>query len=270
MQQPTGGPDSRRDASAGDGTRQTKSDPISAPWRKRWIASFIVIGLVFLAIGWLTRPATLRAIGHWLDVGQNAHPVSAAWVLNGDSDMRAAAAATLVRDGHTNRVVVTTVRSGVDESPTAIPVDAQVIAILNACGVADGQIERIDAQCLSTFDEAVAVNDWLDQHPGATVAIVTNDYHTRRSRWVMNRATGGSDRVWMFAAATDGFSADNWWQNEDGFILYLGELLKFVLYQCLYGRWWGYAAAIMLVAIGAAFGLRRVNRHRLPERRTLA
>ena len=251
-----------------DGRDRLKSPRNSGSWRTRVIAFVFATGVGCFAVAGMTRPATLKAIGHWLDVGQPARRVDAAWVLNGDSDMRAAAAATLIRDGHADRVVVTTVRSGVDESPTAIPVDAQVMAILQACGVADSQIERIDAQCLSTFDEALAVDRWLDEHPAATVAVVTNDYHTRRSRWVMDRATGGSERVCMFAAATNGFSAVNWWRNEDGFILYLGELLKFILYQCLYGRWLWYVAAIVIGTF--AILLWRRSRHRLPRSTMLA
>jgi uncharacterized SAM-binding protein YcdF (DUF218 family) len=87
----------------------------------------------------------------------------------------------------------------------------------------------------STFDEAGSLARFLDAHPDATVAIVTDDYHTRRARRAFRKVLGDRARQLRFAATpVDGVAADNWWQTPAGFRTYVGETFKAGYYELRY------------------------------------
>ena len=98
-------------------------------------------------------------------------------------------------------------------------------------GVPADKVTILPGEINSTADEAMALAGFLDSHPDATVAIVTNDFHTRRARRVFRKTLGRrAGQIYMVAAPTDNFSADDWWQHDDGFVTYVGETAKTVYY----------------------------------------
>jgi uncharacterized SAM-binding protein YcdF (DUF218 family) len=93
--------------------------------------------------------------------------------------------------------------------------------------VPQSAIRRLDGAVLSTRDEARTLADFLADRPEATVAIVTNDFHTRRARLLFRRAIPVSrDQLHFIAAPTDGFGPGNWWHFKDGVLWYVGEYAK--------------------------------------------
>ena len=102
--------------------------------------------------------------------------------------------------------------------------------ILLACSVADDRVVLLPGTCASTEDEARALARYLNEHPAARVAIVTHAYHTRRARRLFRRVLGEQIlQVYFLAAPTDAFSAEDWWQSEEGFTTYATEYAKFAM-----------------------------------------
>ena len=87
----------------------------------------------------------------------------------------------------------------------------------------------------STADEARSLKRYLDVYPGRTVAVVTNDFHTRRARRIFRAELGDAAAdLPFFAAPTDGFDAHDWWRSEAGCTTYADEYLKLLAH--LVGR----------------------------------
>jgi uncharacterized SAM-binding protein YcdF (DUF218 family) len=88
-------------------------------------------------------------------------------------------------------------------------------------------IVQLPDEVNSTADEARSLARYLDEHPERRVAVVTNDYHTRRACWIFRAELG--DRaadLAFFAAPTDGFDTGNWWRSEEGWCCYCNEYVK--------------------------------------------
>ena len=63
--------------------------------------------------------------------------------------------------------------------------------------------------------------------PGHRVAVVTSDFHTRRTRLVFRRACRHhAADIRFIGAPTDSFNGANWWRFETGFVYYVNEYLK--------------------------------------------
>lgn len=82
-------------------------------------------------------------------------------------------------------------------------------------GVAAADVAILPAAAASTYDEAVALAAFLQKRPNASVIVVTNDCHTRRSRWVFTRVLGEhAGQVSFVSAPTDEFPMDRWWRSQ--------------------------------------------------------
>lgn len=205
---------------------------------------------------WMMSPAFLSAFGRWLDVGHVDRPATAAWILNGDLNSRPIEAALLYRQGTVQRVLVASVAQLAASSETSVPEHRLVRQVLMRLGVPARDIEIVDRQVVSTFDEAAAIAQWLREDDDRTVIVVTTDYHTRRSRWVVRRSGDFGRRIQIASARAEGYGPDNWWRHRDGFTFYLGEAIKFPMYLLLYG-WlshrWGIAGTATAVTPVIAF-----------------
>ena len=231
--------------------------PISA--RKSTLAYRLLLCLAAISLIYATRRHTLSAIGNWLDVGEDPDRCDYVMLLNGDPETRPFEVADLYRRGKAERVLITSVNdSGLSLEPKVHEVAR---LILTKCGVPDNRIDFVDSRCGSTFDEAKTLERFMTEHPDATFYVVTNTYHTRRSRWVFRNVLGARmSRVSLVSAKTDAFHAGNWWKHEEGFVLYISELLKSVFYFFRYGHGWAWIGALLgLIGIGW------LVRHRSPR-----
>jgi uncharacterized SAM-binding protein YcdF (DUF218 family) len=83
---------------------------------------------------------------------------------------------------------------------------------------ADAHLEfcQTDAEVNSTEDEAKALQPCLTQHGWRSIAIVTSDYHTRRSRLIWRkvlRRQYPSAEVWIHGVNDPEFRAEAWWRR---------------------------------------------------------
>jgi uncharacterized SAM-binding protein YcdF (DUF218 family) len=87
----------------------------------------------------------------------------------------------------------------------------------------------------STFDEANLLSAWAKQNHAHRFLVPTELFHTRRQRWVLRRQLHpvGAE-VQMIALNHKKYTADNWWQTEEGLVDFELETVKFAMYLCRY------------------------------------
>lgn len=205
--------------------------PLNRPQPSRlWVLGLGCALLVTLAVVTLTwRESLLAAAGRWMNVGERLdHAVDYTFVLGGNPKTRVVMAAALYREGFTRRILLPEVEVPPEAAQgLALPEREVARRILLASAVPPEAIVDVDGEVTSTRDEARALGRFLDQHPEAEVAVVTNDYHTRRARMLFERQVPGhSRRLHFVAAPTRGFGPDNWWKLNNGVNTYVTEFAK--------------------------------------------
>ena len=161
---------------------------MSLPRRSLLAAALLAVVLTLL---WATHPHLLRAMASWLDVGERPRPAQYVMVLNGDEETRALMAGVLVKAGFARGVLVTEVAITPQETELALPPSHEINRqVLVKRGIPSSDITILPAAATTTYDEAQALAAFLKDRPKTTVLVVTNDYHTRRSRWVFARVLG--------------------------------------------------------------------------------
>jgi uncharacterized SAM-binding protein YcdF (DUF218 family) len=203
----------------------------------KWLAGLTlvtVILLVALAPHWVLPP-----LARWLDVSEAPRPVDYVLVLNGDPETRPFAAAALVRVGLARQVLLTPQRLTLESGSVregAVLSELQITqGILKARGVPDTAVRVLPAEIGSTFDEAAALADFFQSQPDATVAVVTNGFHTRRSRRVFRRQLGDlAARVFFVGVPRDGVDEKTWWRTPQGCVVYASEYAKLLYYGIRY------------------------------------
>ena len=211
------------------------------------------MALVLTAVvGWFVRHPVMRGYGRWLDVGQTPHPAEAALILNGDFHSRPFEAALQYRRGNVKRILVTGLQPLIGQSETDAT-NQRTRRVLTAAGVPEEAITPIATEVRSTYDEALVAADWLREHPGRNLMVITNDYHTRRARGIFHRVVKTPARIQFVSAQSEGYGPTNWWRHEHGFMFYGGEAFKIPLYELRYGWpfWLLVVAVVATVMIGA-------------------
>jgi uncharacterized SAM-binding protein YcdF (DUF218 family) len=189
----------------------------------------------FFGILVVARRPLLRCAGEYLDVATEPQQVDFVMVLGGDSEIRPFVAAALVKAGLARTVLVPRMKSDPEEIRSGSSEETMIQGVLRERGVSEKAILLLARPVSSTKDEALALAEFLDDHPDCTVAVVTSHYHTRRARWVFNKLLGDRAKQLHFVGApAEGYDASNWWQSEAGFLAYMNEFVKLVYYRLSY------------------------------------
>lgn len=227
--------------------------------RRRW-AACTVFGLAVVVAAWAWRDAWLPAVGRGLNVGSPPRRADYALLLAGDSQTRPLAVALLYKHGYVKQILLTQPVRNPHALIAGLEFPEFTKRVLRHFGVPDSAIEVLPTEVSSTYDEALAAAPRLREHPQATCVVVTSDYHTRRGLWIVRRVIPeAADRVFAFAAPTDDFSADDWWQTEYGFSTYSREYLRLLFYYFRYGDALRLTAAGAAAIVGVAVVLRRIR-----------
>jgi uncharacterized SAM-binding protein YcdF (DUF218 family) len=222
----------------------------------------LLIVWLLAAIGaaacWATHPRLLHAAASWLDVGEAPRKADYVMVLNGGEDSRPFAAAALLKADWAPRGLIAEIAPSADEIDGIVPPCHEVNRdVLVKRGVAAANVAILPAAAASTYDEARALATFLKTEPRARVIVVTNDCHTRRSRWIFTRVLGDrAGQVSFVSAPSDEFPMDRWWQSQLGLVAIATEYLKFAFYAARYG-YFGYWLAACGVFILVARWIRR-------------
>jgi uncharacterized SAM-binding protein YcdF (DUF218 family) len=212
-----------------------------------------------VALAYANHETVLTGVAKWLNVCGEPQRTDYVFPLNGDPNARPFVAAALVTTGWANDVLLLPVKKGLETRGSPWPPSHELSRrVLRLRGVSADKIRQLPGECSNTFDEARALQTFLDS-PGnsqATVTVVTSNFHTRRTKWVFRKVLGPTaDRVRFASSPVDGFTESNWWQVEDGFVTYLTEYCKFAFYLLRYGSGGYIAASILLLGSVAAVAL---------------
>jgi len=246
---------------ADEGTRKDRAGRCR---RTVSIAVLLAVGVLF-GVQWVG----LSGCGTWLDVGQTGAGCAYAMVLGGDPNGRAYAAAALVRAGLAERVLLSRVALELGTCGNGLPEHEVSRRVLLSRGVPESNVLVLGPEVSTTRDEALALAEFLEDHPTERVAVVTNDFHTRRAQWIFRRILGcRAENLQFVSAPNDDFVLQRWWQTQTGFETVVGENLKLLFYVVRYDR---RAMPIIagLAVLVVAWGRARWRRTRLhPDRQT--
>lgn len=201
----------------------------------RWTAMLLILVLL---MGWLTCDLWRPAMGRYLVVGQPLQEsVDYVYVLGGGIETRPYVAAEVYRKGFCDELLLPgTADLGKTATPLGFNYDLLTRDILLLREVDAERITFVGKSANSTRDEAVALVKFfaglqrMRESDEVTIAIVTNDFHTRRTKLIFeeirNSSSAGNLNFRYIAAPTDGFGPENWWKHEVGCRTYLLEYLK--------------------------------------------
>lgn len=153
-------------------------------------------------------------------------------VLSGQPETRPFVAAAVLNAGLADRVLICRPWLSPEAEDGLIPDEGKITRnVLEARDVPATAIHELPGEMTSTFDEARALRTYLDEHPDRTVSVVTNDFHTRRARFIFRSVLEErSSQIRFNAAPLDGIDQSNWWHSDKGTVLYLSEYAKLVYY----------------------------------------
>jgi uncharacterized SAM-binding protein YcdF (DUF218 family) len=226
--------------------------------RRRLFIILLLAAVVLLAC-WVTHAGLLRAAASWLDVGEGPRKADYIMLLNGGQDSRPFAAAALVKAHWARRVLVAETAASPAVIDGIVPPEHEINrrVLLNR-GVAAANVVILPGAAATTYDEAMALAAFLSNKPNARVLVVTNDCHTRRSRWVFTRVLGERAPLLSFVSApSDDFPLDGWWRSQAGLLSIATEYPKLVFYAARYGYLGYWLAACGVLCVVARWTGRR-------------
>jgi uncharacterized SAM-binding protein YcdF (DUF218 family) len=191
----------------------------------------ILIGVVCVVPQWVLPP-----LAGFLDVSEPPTRTDYVFVLNGDPETRPFAAAALVRAGLAEEILLPRqdiILESASVQDGTMPSELETTQrILRARGVSDARVRVLAGEIGNTWGEAQALADFLDEHRGTSVTVVTNGFHTRRARGIFRRVLGDrSANVHFLGVPRDGVDADTWWRTRRGCVVYVSEYAKLFYYQ---------------------------------------
>jgi len=208
---------------------------------------------VFIITALALRQTILPAMGRWLDVGEPPQSADFVLVLPGHYETRPFVGAALAKVGLAKQVLVIETASSPDVEAGFVPPNHEIVReTLLRRGIKPTDIILINAESTSTFEDATALLRFLGDRADKTVTIVTNDFHTRRTRWVFRKVFGDRHKQLHFVSAPrDECHAENWWHSRLGVSLYVSEYIKLIYYFFRYGSGWIWTGVALLGIVGA-------------------
>ena len=227
---------------------------------RRGLTALVVLGCLAVAL-YLARAKVLPPLARWLDVGGRPRKAAYVLILGGAPRIRPFVAAEILHAGLAERALISHVKSPHDDLGDLLPPDHELCRrVLLQSGIAAEKVSFLGHDQRTTYDEAGALARFLAAEPDARVLIVTNDFHTRRARWIFTRLLGArADAVSFISAPSERFQADNWWRSEEGLEFIVGENLRFLFYVLWYdpATRWGVIAALLACGLAIFFVRRR-------------
>ena len=214
----------------------------SGPERVSWFAMrkklLVGAGTAFVALVliYASRFYWLAGVYNVLVIDDQLKPSDIIFVLNGDTTVRPLMASQLYKRQLAPKVVMARAEDSIAVQMGAYPnVTDSNITALTSLGVPESSIEqvRVPGGVTSTFDEARALHQFIAEHHARRVIVVTNELHSRRAKFIMQRLLG--DVEVLIAPIPDRkYGAQDWWKKEDGLIGCQNEYIKLLFYYFKY------------------------------------
>ncbi len=188
--------------------------------------------------------AALLLAGYWLPANDTPMDSDAIVVLGG-SYTRASYAADLYKKGfapviYVSRIYRTRGEQVADKLAAGLPREEEISRrILEIKGVPAGAIRMFGENCLSTYEEAEALQNLGPELK--TILVVTSPYHTRRAGLIFRRFM--PDREIRMLSTPYDLYPKLWWRDKDAAKDTVLEMCK-LSYYLLGGRFLGKAGSL--------------------------
>jgi uncharacterized SAM-binding protein YcdF (DUF218 family) len=195
-------------------------------------AGAVLAVLAILAFAF--RSQILTGIADYLIVSDKLQPADVIVLLNSEVNTRPFCASELYKQGLAPVIVIARSESTPTVDLGLVPNDTDIsVAVMEKQGVPADKIIVLPfpGGVTSTFDEAAAIQQYVQAHQTRRIILVTSAFHTRRARWIFEKALAGLPvTLEMVAVPYAGFDQTNWWKNETGLITLNNEYIKLFYY----------------------------------------
>jgi uncharacterized SAM-binding protein YcdF (DUF218 family) len=185
---------------------------------------FIGISAGAVAILALFALAVCFTAGEFLVHTDEVQRSGAVVLLSGGSQERVDEAARLMRERYADLLILT----DTDQRMPGGMLEWEYIRLeMIANGVSPAQIQPTDHTVSSTRDEARAVRDYLQRHHVSSCLIVTDPYHTRRTRIIYKAEMRGAGiEVRVIPASGHWYRPATWFLSWRGWQATVSEYIK--------------------------------------------
>jgi uncharacterized SAM-binding protein YcdF (DUF218 family) len=211
------------------------------PRRQHTLRNILAASLLLLLLAVLAcvfRSQILTGIADYLIINDKLQPADAIFLLNSDFDTRPFHAADLYKQGLAPIVVIARAENTPVVDLGLVPNDTDIsVGVMERLGVPPEKIIILPfpGGTTSTFDEAAAFKQYVEENQVRRIILVTSAFHTRRARWIFEVTLAGLPvTLEMAAVPYIGFDQTNWWKDETGLITLDNEYIKLVYYLFKY------------------------------------
>jgi uncharacterized SAM-binding protein YcdF (DUF218 family) len=191
---------------------------------------------VLLIIGCIFRAPLLRgAASAWI-VNDTLAKADVIVVLGGGPETRPFAAAKLYRQGLASRILIMNPKPApatvLGLAPSEAALARQILTNLN---VPASALEILQNEVTSSYEESLALREWVKTNAIKSVIIPTDIFHTRRVRWLYRKELKNTGiQVSVEAVPVREYTARDWWRSEHGIVAFQNEVLKLAYYRIKY------------------------------------
>ena len=171
----------------------------------------------------------LRGAGAFLIVADELVPAKAIVVLSGGTESRMTEALRIYEDGLADIIILTETGERITDSDYLYSFDMRIQLMSN--GVPSGNILITDLKVGSTVDEARAVKEVMTAQQYPSAIIVTDPYHSRRTRKIFNDIfSDTSIELYIRPVRESWFNSRTWFLSPRGWQFTILEYTKLIGY----------------------------------------
>jgi len=184
--------------------------------------TMIIWLIIFLCIGIVAGYFVMRGVGAILIIADPLSKADAAVALSGDDGERVSSAIDLYNNGFVTSLVITYT----DPQAKQLLIDEAV-----ELGFSPEMIYVTEARVSDTVEEALAVRQLADIQDIDSLIVITDPYHTLRTRVIFRKELRGSGiSVQVRPVTGHWYRSDSWWMSFDGLRFTIEEYSKIFFY----------------------------------------
>jgi uncharacterized SAM-binding protein YcdF (DUF218 family) len=215
---------------------QLPSPAQARPRRRRLLLALLAFCFLLSAF-YIFRARLFAGMAKAWIVNEPVAHADAIVVLGGGPETRPFAAARLYHEGFAPRLLITNTKARPSTASLGSTYgDAEYIRqMLLKLDVPASNIVVVGPDNTSTYEESVAIRDWVQTHAAKVVIIPTDSFHTRRVRWLFGKQLSRvGARVIVEAVPVREYADADWWRHGNGVTAFQNEIIKYLYYRIKY------------------------------------
>lgn len=186
------------------------------------------IGLLVLLVVLIAGAyVLLRGAGAYLIYADDLEPADVIVVLSGGTDSRMNEALSLYKEDYGKIIALTETGEQTEGFEYLNSFDMRIQLMNN--GVPSGNIMITELTVNNTVDEAVAIRDLMQNRQYRSAIVVTDPYHTRRSKLIFNQVFDGTDiTIRVHPVRSSWYNSRTWFTSVKGWQFTLLEYAKLI------------------------------------------